>query len=134
MRRILLMLLCSFVVGCGGSDGPELADVTGTVTLDGKPLSRASIRFVPEASGGSPSYGATNKDGEYQLLFSADKSGAMIGRHRVEIEMLEPEYDQEGKLVGEKPAVLPAKYRNGSELSADVKSGSNAIPFQLSSK
>lgn len=134
MRSVLLVALCGFVAGCGGSDGPKLADVTGTVTLDGKPLTRASIRFVPEATGGSPSYGATTKGGEYQLLFSADKSGAMIGRHRVEIEMLEPEFDQEGKIVGEKPPVLPAKYRNGSELSAEVKSGSNTIPFQLSSK
>ncbi|MBL8808831.1 MAG: hypothetical protein JNM43_01530 [Planctomycetaceae bacterium] len=134
MRHVLLLALFSVVAGCGGSDGPELADVTGTVTLDGKPLARASIRFVPEAAGGSPSYGSTTEDGEYQLLFSAEKSGAMIGRHRVEIEMLEPEFDQEGKIVGEKPPVLPAKYRNGTELSADVKSGSNTIPFQLSSK
>ena len=60
------MLTALLIVGCGKS-GSELAPVSGRVTLDGQPIVGARLRFQPEASGGSPSYGSTDQDGRFVL-------------------------------------------------------------------
>ena len=51
----LLVILCSVALfcsaGCGEgapSDTPELGSVTGTVTMDGKPLANVTVTFEPE--------------------------------------------------------------------------------------
>lgn len=47
-------------LGCGArSDLPELGDVKGVVTLDGKPLANAQIQFVPAS--GRPSSGTKSR-------------------------------------------------------------------------
>ena len=131
----LRMLLCCVLVclpsGCGGSSGPELAEVSGTITIQGTPGSRLSVAFYPDAEGGSPSIGSTDSEGHYSLMFSAERSGAMRGRHRVEIQPLEPEYDDAGNVVGPPATVVPAQYLVPGALSAEVQSGSNTIDFKL---
>lgn len=131
-------ILASFVIaclGCGGATGPELAEVTGKVTLDGQPLAKASLQFIPESPGGSPSYGVTDLEGSYELQFSSDRSGAMPGKHRVEILPVEPETDDSGKPVeGAVVVTIPVKYSQPGSLTADVQAGSNSIDFALDSK
>ena len=53
------------------------------MTLDGQAVSRAVITFTPEK--GPPSYGGSNAEGQYSVLFTADKKGAVIGKHMVTI-------------------------------------------------
>jgi hypothetical protein len=74
---IALVFVASAMMGCG-NDGPELAEVTGVVTVDGKPVPGAVLTFVP-TGGGSPSYGGTDTLGKYRLMFTDTKYGAMIG-------------------------------------------------------
>jgi hypothetical protein len=132
---IVVNAAAAFCIGCGGTAGPELAEVYGTVSLDGQPLSKVGLQFIPEGEGGSPSYGVTNADGEYELLFSAARSGAMVGKYQVEIQPVEPEVDQDGKpLDGAAPVQIPARYQTAGALTADVKAGSNSIDFALDSK
>jgi len=122
--------------GCGQS-GPELADVTGTITLDGRPLPKVGVVFRPAGPGASPAYGGTNKDGKYTLLFSQDRKGALPGEYEVDLEV--PKYTKadlaEMKAQGNEappPTVtLPKKYRQPGALKATVKSGSNVIDFSL---
>lgn len=125
------------LAGCG-SDGPETADVSGTVTLDGKPVVRASITFFSQGPDGSPSYGKTNDQGKYTLMFTHAKRGAMLGKHNVEIETpkLSRSEVAELKAAGQEvPAhvALPKKYREPGALTAEVKRGSNTIDFPLQS-
>ncbi len=138
MRNHLLALLCPLVVaisGCGGGDGPALGTVTGKVTLDGQPVARLVITYIPEGSGGSPSYGVTNAQGEYTMEFTPDKKGAAIGKHQVTVEPGNPMTDENGKPLPDQPVVkVPGKYRRPGELTAEVKSGANTINFELSSK
>lgn len=123
------------IVGCGNHEGPELAEVTGKIMLDGEPLPRVNLRFVPEQPGGSPSFGGTNASGQYKLLFNAERTGAMLGKHRVEIEPTEPETDENGKpLPDAKVVKLPKKYLQPGALTAEVKPGSNTVDFELVSK
>lgn len=129
--QLLTTLLSCLMTGCGSSSGPELAEVSGTVTIQGMPGARVSVAFYPEAEGGSPSIGSTDESGQYSLMFSTDRSGAMPGKHRVEIQPLEPEYDDDGKIVGPPPTKIPMQYTTPGALTADVQPGSNTIDFKL---
>ena len=126
------------IVG-GCSDGPKLADVSGTVTLDGKPVPGAVLTFIPENPEGSTSYGQTDAQGQYSLMFTRSKYGAMLGKHRVEIETRKISADEAAdmKAAGEEaPAyvAIPKKYREAGALTAEVTSGSNKIDFPLTSQ
>ena len=137
---VLLLLICGlctvFVVsGCGGPPpGPDLGTVTGTVTLDGKPLADASITFTP--ANGRPSVGTTDASGKYTLSYTIQKPGAMLGKHKVTITTQKPASGGEGDepAVRGREELLPAKYHAESELTADVQAGPNTIDFALESK
>lgn len=141
MKHSLLfpVVLLSALVGCA-PEGPELAEVSGTVTLDGRPLPNADVIFIPtEAAKGTPSYGTTNAEGYYTLKFTRDKSGAMLGRHDVEIktEKLTPAEIRERKAYGQgvpKYIPVPAKYAKRGALTAEVEAGDNEVNFNLESE
>ncbi len=133
------------VIGCGllsfsgcGSDGPQLAEVAGTVTVDGKPIPNAVLTFIP--TGGSTSYGKTDAQGKYKLMFTDSKSGAMLGTHNVEIEVKRYSKDEvnEMKAAGLEASSefvpIPKKYKQPGALTADVKKGGNTIDFTMTSK
>jgi hypothetical protein len=136
VSRISVLAGCA-LLGCG-SDGPELAEVTGVVRLDGKPLPGAQLTFIPTAPGGSTAYGATDEEGRYELKFSRDRTGAMPGLNDVTIELPargEIEALREaGLAVPPEGVKLPQKYQERGELTAEIKSGDNEIPFDLESK
>lgn len=137
-RRWVWILLTALGAGCSSGDGPELTDVTGRVMVDGSPIAGAVLTFVPEA-GGSPSYGRTDSDGRYQLMFTFTKSGAMLGKHNVEIESRKipaseaEEMRASGQEVPEYREI-PKAYRQPGALTAEVVSGNNEINFELNSK
>ena len=129
-------LFCVVLCGCG-SDGPELADVTGTVTLDGKPVPNATVIFNPVEAGGSTSLGKTDDQGNYRLEYSQDKKGAMLGKHEVEIstqKIAADEMPDDGGAAQTAYVPIPAKYRKRGELTAEVKDQRNKIDFALTSK
>lgn len=113
-----IMLLCT---ACGGSDTPDLGNVTGTITMDGAPLADAYVTFMPDAVRASS--GKTDSAGKYELVYIRDEKGAALGDHKVVV----------SKLVNEKETI-PPNYSDETELTAQVKSGENEINFDLSSK
>jgi hypothetical protein len=130
----LLVLLA--VAGCSGApdDRPPLGEVTGLVTLDGKPLPDAYIIFRPQ-SGGASSEAVTDGQGRYELSYLRDVKGAKVDTHLVRISTYrEPETTDEGKTIGGSPEKLPAKYNTKSELTREVKAGKNPIDFKLDSQ
>jgi hypothetical protein len=139
--RSFLVLCCGIglFAGCGDG-GPALGKVTGKITLDGKAAPGILVTFVPE-SGGSPSYGVTELDGQYKLMFTDDKDGAIVGKHKVTLEVQKrPSKDEiedfkaQGLNVPEyTPVKLPKKYRSDGALSAEVAKGKNDISFELTS-
>lgn len=81
---LAVTLTCAVVlVGCGSAetDGPKTARVSGTVTLQGKPLAGANVYFSSEKFS---SYGKTNAEGRYELV-----QGAVPGKNKVYISKLE---------------------------------------------
>ncbi len=130
----MVALAVCLSVGCGGTSGPRLEAVSGTVTLNGDPVPGLKIVFVPKEQG-SPSYGATDASGRYQLQFSQSRAGAQRGLHHVLIENREPETDDRGVPISMTPTVrIPEKFGRPGQLSADVSAGRNRFDFELESE
>ena len=76
--------VAGFLVGCGES-GPTLVPVSGTVTLNGKPLEGAVISFQPvdvSTPGAMLAEDVTGPDGNYKAL-TKGRSGVMPGKYKV---------------------------------------------------
>ena len=117
--------------GCGQSTPENLGRVSGQVTLDGQPLPGALLTFVPVTPGGSTSLGKTNESGDYTLSYSGSINGAEIGQHRVTITTYSGGDTDAEPPQPKVPEKVPAKYNYQSELTAEVKAGSNTIDFPL---
>ena len=69
------------LAGCGKGDYPEMARVTGTVTYKGKPVPNMMVNFMPTA--GRPSWGKTDADGKFEMIYDEYKKGVEMGHHKV---------------------------------------------------
>lgn len=107
---------------------PPLADVSGTVTLAGKPLANAIVEYRPTATG-RPSVATTNSDGYYSLLYTADYSGAVIGDHSIQVTLADAEDDYSGG-DEESTGGLPLSAFDGS-LTFKVEDGNNTNDIAL---
>lgn len=136
-----MTLLAPWLAGCGKS-GPEMGRVAGKVTYKDQPLANATVTFVPSAEGQRPGIGITDASGNYRLTTIEPGDGALVGSHKVSIVALAPydgkipegmgaAYLEEVQAKG-KP-LIPQRYftAGSSELTADVKSGSNTCDFTL---
>src|SRR5690606_11606382 len=119
----LMVCLAVSLVGCGQSGGPVLGKVSGTVTLDGQPLPDTMVSFYP-SSGERSAHGVTDAAGHYTLMFTGLKEGAIVGPHSVQAETGVQTGEEETSPVSN-VAQLPAKYNKNTELTAEVKRGSN---------
>jgi len=132
-----LSALCLSLSGCGGSgsDQPDLGLVRGAVSLNGEPLAKASITFVPDS--GRPATAKTDEDGNYELIYIRNTPGCKTGHNKVVISTFTEAEDgaEEGddaeieiKSVKE---TIPARYNTKTKLEADVKAGENTFDFPL---
>ncbi|MCH2179974.1 MAG: hypothetical protein MK106_14340 [Mariniblastus sp.] len=89
---LLILVLPSLIAGCGeGKKIPALAEISGTVVADGKPLKMVQVVFMPEPREGEildapqPSRAVTDEDGKFVLKYGGDPYlfGAAIGPHRI---------------------------------------------------
>ena len=85
-------IICFIISGCGGT---SYIPVSGTVTVDGKPMEGVTLSFLPEA-GGTNASGTTSPVGTFTVRTS-DKNGCLPGTYVVTI----AKYEQ-------KPAKMPA--------------------------
>lgn len=138
LRCVGALAAITLVAGCGGRF--ETASVTGVVTLDGAPLSNASLYFQPQRRGddplvGPPSIGVTDEEGRYNLRTTEGGRGAVVGRHRVSIStfesrMVDPQNSDRVETVSEER--VPSRYRSPTELTFTVPSGgSDSADFDL---
>jgi hypothetical protein len=131
-----LIALLPLLIGCSGeSVGP----VTGTVTHRGKPVPEIGVIFVPEK--GQPSRGLSDENGHYILRYQADKDGALVGKHKVWVQ-LRPTSPKDEKAIQIRIAKLAhdptikrilEKYGNyeTTPLAFDVKSSPQVIDLPL---
>jgi hypothetical protein len=69
------------LAGCDKGDYPEMAKVSGTVTYKGKPIPNMMVNFMPTE--GRPSWGKTDANGRFEMIYDSDYKGVKIGHHKV---------------------------------------------------
>ncbi len=126
-RSATCMLACVLsTVGCSPS-AERFAEVTGTVTIEGKPAAGVLVTFEPQMPDPRKvpvcSFGTTNADGQFRLMRRANLSGAVLGQHHVRITPVEQE--------GGKLTVVHPRYQANNALWAEVADGPNVIDFEL---
>ena len=141
---------CAFIglivaVTAGGcSSGNAVTDVEGTVTLNGQPLEGAQVQFLPdpvEGTTGPRSLGATDAQGRFKMTCDDNRSGAVVGKHRVLVVDLK---QWEGLKAGRedsnkplKPSRLPVRDADASQTpfkGIEVKAGGPPIKLELTNR
>jgi hypothetical protein len=129
---LFCILAALLSAGCNrGPDLPKAVPVSGTVTLDGKPLAGVTVRFTPiENTPGTGAAGSTDKDGKYSISDRRGDKGAAVGAYRVTIYMSDmgPPQPSSGPRLSE-------KYRSADQsiLRATVPEGGAKVDFPLKS-
>ncbi len=108
-------------------DQPDLSPVTGIVTLDGSPLSGASVVF--ESTGGQVAFGQTDENGQYEMVYKGPWKGAVNGQNTVRITTASDAPPDPGW----REPIHPI-YNRRSKLTAEVVAGENTFDFALESK
>lgn len=135
---ILIVLLCS--VGCSSSL-PEKATTTGvsgTVTLDGKPVTTGYVAFIPlppenaEANVKMRGGGVFEADLDASGKFAFDK-GVTITKYKVIVSPLPRNPTDPNIDLKKVQKSIPQKYQTDktTDLTADVKSGGGEFNFDL---
>jgi hypothetical protein len=113
----LCLMACCLTVAAGCSRGVHRAEVTGTVTLAGKPVTQGvQVVFTPQAPDGEATVGVTNDRGRYMMYHKPGMKGLLAGTYTVSIK--QPGDDSPGPgliLPPELAAIkIPERYRTGS--------------------
>lgn len=129
-----LTLLAVLLTGCGGGGDPNVVEVEGTVTMDGKPLPKATVLFI--SGQGRPSGAITDDAGHYRLNYTADQAGARVGKNRIQITTAQgPLETEDGTPIPPVRESVPTKYNTESTLEFQVVQGKkNIADFALDSK
>jgi hypothetical protein len=124
----------ALLAGCGGG-----GSVSGTVTLDGQPLTSGTVTFHPVGPGPT-AIGTIKSDGRYELAIGGDRS-IPSGDYLVTVDATEavtsepPAVAAKGPPLPPKPPrrLTPAKYadKETTDLRFTVKSGGNTIDLPL---
>lgn len=109
-------------LACSPSNSSQFVPVSGRVTMDNRPLAKATIRFQPAKRSGDgtinpDSYGETDEEGKYTLKpvgVTGEAEGAVVGQHYVQITL----FDHEAK-PGPRETI-PPKYNRDSQLNFTV--------------
>ena len=101
MRYVLAstVLLLS-LAGCG-PDGPQRAEVSGTIKFNGEPIPEGSINFFPTDGTKGPEAGAVVTNGKFHIPYS---TGPVVGKHTVELKY----FGETGQMVQD-PTAPPGK-------------------------
>ena len=123
-RRSLLTAFAVIAVvaaGCGGAPAPaKRGKISGKITLDGKPVAKANVRFIAlEASGFNVLAPVSN--GVYEV---PEGEGLVKGKYRVEFSVpgpgrRVPNPDIPGAWLEDPMETLPARYHRESQYVLD---------------
>jgi hypothetical protein len=118
---VMVLCVCVFIAGCG--DGINLGTVTGVVTKDGKPQPKLYVEFFP-AAGGRPAEAITDREGRFELVYTPQKKGTLVGSSNVRISI-------PGKMDASGDEITPRQPLKISPDTVEVKGGSNSFNFEV---
>ncbi len=117
-----VLAACLLLTGC-----QRIANVSGTVRVDGKPAKGLIVVFDPGVTDAPRGVATTGADGGYTVrrLGPGAKSGVPIGSYAVKV-MADADNPASPK--------VPTSYASGSALSFEVKGGGNVFDIDISTK
>ncbi len=121
-----VVLILPTLPGC--RPGPPVGEVTGRVTIDGRPAPGLLVHFEPQdglANGLPATYGATDEQGSYRAKRMNGQTGAALGLNHVRITAIERDGNQQAK--------IHARYAQDYTLWFDVAPGQNTFDLELRS-
>jgi hypothetical protein len=114
--------LFGLLTGCGR--GPRLVAVSGTVSLDGKPLADATVQFeyseLPRSA-----VGRTDSSGRFTMSYH-NRAGAPVGSCKVHVRK------QAGGTGGIMSEIVPPRYNTKTQIAIEVTKAEE-FPFELTS-
>lgn len=127
-----ILLLILVTLGCpANSTLPELGEVSGVITIDGRPLPEASIVFRPQ-KGGRFATALSDREGRYELSYISYPHlvyGTRTGENTVFVSTYQGSTGNVRKI---RPELVPECYRGlTSDLKVHVKRGRNVINLEL---
>jgi hypothetical protein len=135
--------LAIFAVGCGSSSGdaPKTVPVKGTVTVEGKPMGKLGVVFMPEKGKGKIATGETDGEGHFSLMTNVPGDGAPVGTYSVSITPVEENNPPMPGMEGYKkpgPPPFARKYtdlaKSGLKATVDSDPSKNDFKFDLTEK
>lgn len=128
MPNRLLFVLGFMVLAIGCNSRPTCVPVSGKVLIDGKPLERGTITFLPE--GGRQSTSDIDKSGNFTLSCFKLGDGAIVGKHRISVSSTES-LNTENTVI---KWFVPRKYTapESSGLTEQISVATDAIVIKLS--
>jgi hypothetical protein len=133
----LVVAALLFVAGCGRGSSHR-GPIGGEVKLDGKPILKGSILFVPaQGTKGAVASGSI-ENGRYRL---AAEQGPAIGPNRVEIHAMRKTGQKvpkamapAGEMEDEYEEAVSPQFHSATTLTFEVKPGENSASFEVRSK
>ena len=134
---LFVSFLCCFC-GCKNDNLPKTVPAEGIVTLDGTPVSDATVLLIAD-TGSNNAYAVSDKDGKFKLKAFDEKAGAVPGSYKVEITKT---IKEAASVKGGETGVnlkygLPVKYAGYATSGLTFKIGNDGdknIKFALVSK
>jgi hypothetical protein len=132
-----VLVFCLLAQIAGGCQQP-LTTVSGSITLDGRPLiipsdARGTVVFQPDGGRGTMATGLLDAGGHFDLATGSSRE-VPPGKYYVTVSVAQllEKSDQEEQRTR---LITPVKYASGGDsgLAAEVKPGENKLNFNLSS-
>lgn len=140
LNTVWCSLLVAYVSLSSGGCGNGNSRVSGTVSLDGKPMSgnidhRITVMFVPESGSGAMTVGLVDETGGYELA-TGSNAGVPPGKYLVSVAAVDVLRPADESSPPGLHRVSPDIYADPttSGFSADVQPGSNTFDFDLKSQ
>jgi len=119
------------IAGCS----PPATVITGLVSLDGAPLSQATLEFFPVSGRGKVSFATTDQTGRYRADVSPTKLTVVVTATKVGGKAPNP-FDPNGEPIDRMVNAVPERfsYEEKTPLTADpVEGKTTTIDFALTS-
>jgi hypothetical protein len=133
IAQLLFVLLA--LAGCG----EEWSSVSGSLSLDGKPLAsgenlQVTVLFNPAAGGAPPAAAVVDAEGNYSVS-TGSRGGLAPGAYVVTLSAMELTYPSGAGTPPQRRLVTPRRYTQptASDLRCDVQRGRNTFNFDLKS-
>ena len=137
LHRCALLLALFALPACEAK--PRFADVSGVVLLDGAPMPDALVASspTPPRDAWAP-LSEYRRDGRFRLVRDDERSGAVVGFHRVLVQDVRTFPPPRNRHTGGKPPVMPpsrvsSRYQNATStpLRQEVKPEAQTVTVEV---